>query len=130
MTSHSGTNKLAQTDNDFLDHTLGEKAICRILKVCKASGVSELKLGGLKVRFHPLSPTRLVEQPSDDFPEFADSNAPDSAPDRGNGLPVKVDKDLAQRMAEEQMLLDSPVAFENEQIDLLLGRSTGQDEDS
>jgi hypothetical protein len=39
-----------------------------------------------------------------------------------------VPKDLVERFAEEQQLLDDPLAFEEELIDQHLNRATGIDE--
>jgi hypothetical protein len=44
-------------------------------------------------------------------------------------MSARVPKDLVQRFAEEQQLLDDPLAFENQQIDLQLDRS-GLDEET
>ena len=121
--SPSGTTKRARK----LDGGLSSKAVCAIISQCQASGVSELKLGDLFVRFQS-SPTRQVEQTSDVSGDFVEPTAQVPTPIGQEDSPAGVPKELIQQYEDAQLLLDSPMAFEQEQIDLLAGRSDGLEE--
>lgn len=102
--------------NDPLDRTWNVRSIRSIIEASSKCGVSRLKLGDLEIRF--FDPAKPAESPkSNDFQEFAEPTAQESAPTDGQGLSPRV-KELVEQFAEEQQLLDDPLAFETLQADL------------
>jgi hypothetical protein len=93
------------------------KELCSILRESNKSGVSELTLGSLHVRFHPSGSTRHVERP-DDESFLAPSTEMDEAPVVGRMEPADpVQKAVLQEFAEAQTLIDDPAAYETQMID-------------
>ena len=111
-----------------LDSSLRTKSICSLIKTAHQCGVSRLKIGDLEVRF--FDPARQPGSQQEDFPEFAESYAKDSEETGEDSASPKIPKELVERFAEEQQLLDDPLAFEQAQIDLQLNRATGGDEEA
>lgn len=101
------------------------KSICKLLIQCQQSGVTRLKLGDLEVRFNT-GPLRHLGSQQGESDEFEGSTEPTL--ESGADTP-KVPKDVLERFAEEQSLFDSPLAFEDQQVDLHLGLAVGKDEE-
>lgn len=86
--------------------------ICRIIKECRKNGVISFKLGELALDFKELA-------------EKAESNMPSRREQRVNekelGSVYTASED--EDMHDEQLLIDDPIGFEEQQIDRLVGNS-------
>lgn len=95
------------------------KSICKLIESSSKCGVSRLKLGDLEIRFNDSA--KPAEPTYPQYDEFAESNDIESAPTSGDRPSAKIPKDLVQRFAEEQQLIDDPLAFEDLQVDMQQG---------
>lgn len=101
-------------------HILDIKSIQDMLETAGRSGVSVLQFGDLLVRFHAPSSPRLGEpqQQTSEFVEPAEMG-PTLGLESSPG--VTADPETLDDFRQAQILLDSPLDFETEQIDRITG---------
>lgn len=102
------------------------KSVCAIIEKSSQCGVTYLKVGDLEIRFEG-QPRQARSQP-EEFSEFVASNDQGETAE-ASGPPPSVPKDVLEQFAEEQQLLDDPLAFETTMIDRLTGQA-GNDEET
>ena len=98
--------------------------ICKIIKECNASGVSEFQYQGIQLKFHPrrnedaVSLGQVSEQST--FPVQSDLDGQDQ-------MNLANEESLLEA-EEAQLLIDDPAAFERTQIDRHIERGRQLDE--
>lgn len=95
--------------------------ICRIIKLCKKSDVSELKIGEFEVSFHkkadktvqkPIESERKLDLPS--TPSVTPSTPVAGNVERDFGIQ---DRQTLAELEASQLLIDDPVSYEEQEID-------------
>lgn len=99
--------------------------ICRIIRVSGLARVSTLKWGTLELTFHGSRKERPDEDESSLSAEM-ETERPKAEEPRAvtPSHEIPVDEKLLEELTKEQLLLDSPEAFESAQIDALLRPET------
>lgn len=99
-------------------------AICRIIETCAKLGVSTLKWGDLEVKFTSPSLEYVgQEEPLDLSKNFTPLTEPhESVSHDGTNKSVLIDKALLEDIELSQLMLDDPMAFEQQMVDAELRR--------
>jgi len=90
------------------------KDLCRIIEVCHKNGVSKLALGDLALEFSENEPETLPQEYIN--PVFG----PNDTPVEAGGKDRIEDEGLLEEARYSQLMIDDPVAFEQEMIDGML----------
>jgi hypothetical protein len=90
------------------------KDLCRIIEACNLNGVTKLKFGDVEITFGPVATLDLPKiSPQIVYPEAREDQTPDKM--------SPIQKDLLEEARTSQLLVDDPVAFEQEMIDGFMG---------
>lgn len=90
---------------------LSVEDICKILEICKQTGVMEFSYAGLSLKFHSLGPANVTE------PSQAVSQPEASVPVVLEDTEAKLMNEQTLEDAEEaQLLIDNAFAYERHQI--------------
>jgi len=117
MRSTSGT---SNTDKPLTKSRKSSQVedICRIIEVSARAGVAKLKFGDVEVEFTPIAPDLGYHAKVDPSQYITSEMAtPDS--EQKSGMTIS-DRELLEDMRRSQLMIDDPMAFEQEMIDLQL----------
>lgn len=101
-----------------MEVSFSSKDLCRIIETASKANVSTIKIGNLEVSFLPKSlPT--IEDLSKTHSDAVEQT---SSPEQKVSM-TPVEKDLLEEARTSQLMVDDPLAFEQEIIDGFMGRN-------
>jgi hypothetical protein len=95
--------------------SLNANDICKIIKQCDVSGVSEFQYEGMSFKFLPRRNEEAVQLGQATDPELFEAAVAEKTPELGSAQ--FMNEDLMEEAEEAQLLIDDPQAYEKLQID-------------
>ena len=107
---------ITPTEDKVVQDVLPSDKIVDIIRVCKSSNIKSLKYGNLEIEF--------ISNP--ESPEATPISVQDHEPPEP--MIAKVDEEVEEELRMEQLMIDDPVAFEQQIIDSHTGNYNAEAE--
>lgn len=88
--------------------------ICRIIEACSKFSVSEIRFSGFEIKFKELGLPAIVDPPKTITRNFSHQASETDTVDPKIGM---LDEQLMEDMRRAQLMIDDPLAYEQEIID-------------